>query len=275
MDTAMVCGQGLCECHVLMKKYLKELILRKDLLLYLVTSGLKAQHRNSFLGYLWWMLDPLIGTLVYYFLVVVALGRGGEGYGPFLVVGLVAFKSISAALTGSANSIVSQGGIITQIALPKAIFPIGSSLTQTVNFIFGLAVIACFLVFFRIAPTYRVMWLPFILIAQQLFLTAVSLILAYVCVFIRDIENLLTHVVRILRYASPVLWEGGRLPARYRWLVDYNPLTAFLNSYRNIFLYQQDPEFIKLIVIALVSAGISLLMLSYYSRNEHKIIKVL
>jgi ABC-type polysaccharide/polyol phosphate export permease len=259
----------------IMKTYINELIKRKDLVLYLVTSGLKAQHRNSFLGYFWWMLDPLLGTLVYYFLVVVALGRGGEGYGPFLVVGLVVFKSISASMTTSAKSISGQGGIISQVYLPKAIFPISSSLTQLVNFFFGLMVIGLFLIFFRIMPSARLLWLPLILVSQQLFIMALSLILGYLCVFIRDIENLLTHLVRILRYASPVLWAGGSLPEKYSWVVRLNPLSAYLNSYRNIFLYDADPEFRKLLLIGVLSLIINFLMILYYSRHEHKIIKVL
>jgi len=62
-----------------MKKYLTDLYKRKDLILYLVTSGLKAQHRNSFLGYFWWLLDPLLGVFIYYFVVVVVFRRGGGG----------------------------------------------------------------------------------------------------------------------------------------------------------------------------------------------------
>ncbi|HXK61769.1 MAG TPA: ABC transporter permease, partial [Acidobacteriota bacterium] len=63
-----------------MNKYLHELARRKDLLLYLVVSGLKAQHRNTILGYFWWLLDPLLGVLIYYFVVVIVFKRGGDDY---------------------------------------------------------------------------------------------------------------------------------------------------------------------------------------------------
>ena len=59
-----------------MRKYLYEIRKRKDLLLYLVKYGLKADHRNSYLGYFWWLLDPLLNVVVYYFLIVIVLGRG-------------------------------------------------------------------------------------------------------------------------------------------------------------------------------------------------------
>jgi len=72
-----------------MKKYLTDLYKRKDLITYLVVSGLKAQHRNSLLGYFWWLLDPLLGVLIYYFIVVIIFRKaGGPDYGVFLVIGM-------------------------------------------------------------------------------------------------------------------------------------------------------------------------------------------
>ncbi|MCD8503279.1 MAG: ABC transporter permease, partial [Bacillaceae bacterium] len=70
-----------------MRNYINEMIKRKDLLIHLVMSGLKAEHRNSYLGYFWWLLDPLLNVGVYYFLMVVVLGRWGEGY-QFFSVGM-------------------------------------------------------------------------------------------------------------------------------------------------------------------------------------------
>lgn len=70
-----------------MKSYIQEILKRKDLLYYLIKSGLKAEHRNSYLGYFWWLLDPLLNVVVYFFLVVIVLGRESDdfNYAVFLV----------------------------------------------------------------------------------------------------------------------------------------------------------------------------------------------
>src|SRR5699024_6564307 len=107
-----------------MKTYLQEIKKRKDLLFYLVKSGLKAEHRNSYLGYFWWLLDPLLSVLVYYFLVVIILDRGGEDYAVFLVIGLVVWRWISSSINTSAKSILRYSSIINQVYLPKSIFPL-------------------------------------------------------------------------------------------------------------------------------------------------------
>ena len=118
-----------------LRQYLRDLWKRKDLLLYLVTSGLKADTRNTFLGYFWWLLDPLLMVLTFAFLRVVFLGRTGEHLIAFLAVGLVVFRHFSQNLTNGSKSITGQAGVITQVYLPKAMFPFGVVLTQLVNFV--------------------------------------------------------------------------------------------------------------------------------------------
>lgn len=258
-----------------MRQYLYEIRKRKDLILHLIQSGLKAEHRNSYLGYFWWLLDPLLNILVYYFLVVIVLGRGGENYAVFLVIGLVAWRWVSTTVNTSARAIVKYSSIINQVYLPKLIFPMTISFTQLINFLFGLVVIALFLAVYGVVPGWQIVYLPFIILVQLLFLLAISLLVAYVCVFIRDIDNILTHVIRVFFYASPIIWEGGRLPAEYSWVIDINPIAIIVGAYRDILMYQTSPPFTGLIVIATSSFLVIMATVFYYSRNEHKIIKAL
>lgn len=261
-----------------MLQYLREIFKRKDLIRYLVTSGLKAEHRNSYLGYAWWLLDPLLGIGIYYFLVVVVMRRGDIGemdYAGFLVVGMVAWRWIKATVASSSRSISHQAGIISKVYLPKAIFPITHACTQLVNFCVGLLIIVIYLILYKTVPGIEILWLPFIMLVQFLFLLAIGMFVAYVSVFVRDLETAISHFMRLLFYTSPVIWERGRLPARYIWLVNLNPISAILNGYRNIFLNVGPPDVLRLSLIGGVSLAIIVFLLFYYNRNEHKIIKVL
>ena len=190
-----------------MKKYLHELHKRKDLLLYLVTSALKAQYRNSFLGYSWWLLDPLLGAMIYYFVVVRIFGQGDDDYGMFLLIGVIVWQWLSATVTMASRSIIAQAGIITQVYLPKIIFPISTVLTQLINFGFGLLVIAAFAVFFHLKPSPAVIWLPYITLMQLCFHTAIAVAFSYISVFVRDIEDVASHALRIWFFCSPVIWR--------------------------------------------------------------------
>jgi lipopolysaccharide transport system permease protein/teichoic acid transport system permease protein len=258
-----------------MKKYIREIFKRKDLLVYLVTSGLKAEHRNSYLGYFWWLLDPLMGIGIYYFLMVILLGRGGPDYGGFLVIGMISWRWVMSAVKTSTKSISSQSAIITKVYLPKIIFPLTTSVTQLINFSFGLIIIVIYLILSRTVPTQDILWLPFIMLVQYIFLLALGMIVAFICVFVRDVDTAITHLMRLWFYSSPVIWERSILPEQYALLVKLNPISYILTSYRNIFLNNGGPEVYKLSVIGLGSLAIIIFLTFYYSRNEHKIIKAL
>lgn len=258
-----------------MDTYLKELRKRKDLLFYLVKSGLKAEHRNSYLGYFWWLLDPLLNIAVYYFLVVIILDRGGPNYPVFLVIGLVVWRWISSSINTSANSILRYSSIINQVYLPKFIFPLSFTITQLVNFLFGLVVIGIFLTIFGEVPTWHIVYLPVIIVITFTFLLAIGSVLGFFTVFIRDIDNLLSHVIRIFFYASPIIWPGGRLPPEYGWAVAINPIAHIVNAFRDILMEHRSPNFIGLGIIFTVSVLVIIFMLNHYNKNEHKIIKAL
>ncbi|MCR6112299.1 ABC transporter permease [Bacillus sp. A301a_S52] len=258
-----------------MNTYITEMIKRKDLLFYLVKSGLKAENRNSYLGYFWWLLDPLLNVVVYYLLVHFILGRGGENFAVFLVIGLVAWRWISTTVNTSSKAITKYASIINQVYMPKSIFPLAFTFTQLFNFGFGIIVIALFLIFYGIMPGWQIVFLPLIIIVQLIFLIAVGFILAYVTVFVRDMDHLLSHVTRVLFYSSPIIWEGGRLPAEYSWVVDVNPVAIIITSYRDILMYHSLPNITGLVFTGIISLIVAVLALIFYSKNEHKIIKAL
>jgi ABC-type polysaccharide/polyol phosphate export permease len=258
-----------------MKTYLIELFKRKDLLVYLVKSGLKAEHRNSILGYFWWLLDPLLGALVYYFLIVIVLGSGGENYAVYLVIGQVAWKWTSTSIGSSTRAILQYSAIIQQVNLPKMIFPVTRTLSQLINFMFGLVVVAVFLVVYGIIPTGDIIYLPLIIFVQLLFLMMISMIVSFVSVFIRDIGNVITHILRIWFYATPVIWEGSRLPEPYRWVEFMNPMSYILNGYRNILMFGEKPNVMILLLLGIFCTFMIAFLVYFYNRNEHKIIKAL
>ncbi|MCZ0703685.1 lipopolysaccharide transport system permease protein/teichoic acid transport system permease protein [Natronobacillus azotifigens] len=258
-----------------MKSYLQEIIKRKDLLFYLVKSGLKAEHRNSYLGYLWWLLDPLLNVVIYYFLVVVVLNRGGEDFPVYLVIGLVTWRFTNSSIRASAKAITKYASIINQVYLPKAIFPFAVSLTQVFNFMFGLVVIGIFLIAFQVIISWQAIYLPVIILVHLLFLLAVTMVISFFCVFIRDIDNLISHILRIFFYTSPIIWESRNLPSQIAWLAKANPIAILVTSYRDVLMYQSSPNWLGLILITILSLLMIFWMLKYYQVNEHKIIKAL
>jgi ABC-type polysaccharide/polyol phosphate export permease len=257
------------------RQYLRELIRRRDLIINLVSSGLKAQHRNNLLGYFWWLLDPLLGVLIYYFVVVVILNSGGDNYGAYLVIGMIIWRWTNTTIASASNSIVTQAGLIKQIYLPKALFPLCVSLTQLFNFGFGLIVMGVFFVFFRISPGIQLLVLPYVIITQLVFLLALSLLFAFISVYIRDMDMVLSHLLRLWFYGSPVIWMVDLIPERLDWLLKINPMYYFLSGYRSILMDNAAPSYLALTVIGLLSMAAILVMINLYRKYEHNMVKIL
>lgn len=258
-----------------MNRYLAYIYKRKDFIIYLVASGLKAQHRNTLLGYGWWLLDPFLNVLIYYLVVAVIFKRGGEDYGFFLIIGMIVWRWLSSSIATASKSIVGHTGFITQTYLPKAVFPVCTTITQLINFGFGLLVIAFFSVVFQITPGIELLWLPYTVLMQLLFTTAIALSIGYICVFVRDIETLVSHLLRIWFYLSPVIWQENMMPSNWQWITKINPMAHFLSSYRAIFMYHSTPDYQALLYIGLLSSAAIVSIIHFYSVHEHKIIKAL
>ncbi len=213
--------------------------------------------------------------MVFAFVRVIFLGRTGENLIAFLAVGLVAFQFLAQCLTGSAKSISSKAGIITQVYLPKVVFPFSVVLTQLINFAFGLVTIAVILALSGIVPGPELAWLPLIILVHTVFNVVLGLIVAYVAVFVRDLERILGHVTRILRFTSPVLWEADRIPEDMRWLLDWNPFAWLLDTYRDVLMYGRTPNLVPILYLGMVCVVLVGLLLIFYTYNEHRMIKAL
>jgi lipopolysaccharide transport system permease protein/teichoic acid transport system permease protein len=227
------------------------------------------------LGYFWWLLDPLFGVLIYYFIVVFVFRHGEADYGVFLALGMIVWRWLSSTVSLASRSIITQAGIISQVYLPKLIFPLGASLTHLFHFGFGLLAVTPLLVVFGIFPGKAWLWLPFITTMQFLFLTALAAVFAYACVFVRDIDNLVAHILRLWFFASPVIWHAEMVPEKVRWILAINPMAHFLTSYRDVFMRGARPDHVPLLLIGFISVLTVGVLALYYSRHEHEIVKIL
>jgi len=109
----------------------------------------------------------------------------------------------------------------------------------------------------------------------MLFMMALAFPIAYVCVFVRDINNIVNHLMRLWFFGSPVIWYEDMIPERGQWLLAINPMTHFLSSYRNVLMHNSCPDYLTLLYIGAISTIFVILMIYYYSHYEHKIIKSL
>lgn len=258
-----------------MKNFLKDIIKYKDLIGYLTIFNLKSNVSRTYLGILWWIIDPILYLLVFYFLVEIILQRGGPDYSVFLFTALIPLKWTISSLVDSTSSISSKASILKQIYVPKYIFVIVSLGINTVKFIIGLMVLILFLWIYGIELNINILFLPLIIFVQGLFLLGAMLVLAHIGIYFKDVKNVMQYLTRMLYYLSPVLFSIDSIPATLAKILYLNPLTTLFESYRNILMYNESPQFFGLLcilIVAIILLGIGINLLQKYDKKYIKVI---
>lgn len=253
----------------------KDIKNHRDLILHLTLSDFKSNTSRTYLGFLWWILDPILYMGIFYLLVQVILQRGGPDYSVYLFTGLIPLKWVTACLVDSTNAISSNARIIQQVYVPKVVFIIVRLLVNTFKFLISSVVLFLFLMIYGVDFSLNVLYFPIIVIANGLFLVAIMMFLAHIGVFIRDVKNLMQYVARTLLYLSPVLFKMETVPDSIVNYLYINPLTTFLVSYRNVLLYGEPPNWTILSVVVLFSIIILYLGLKLLMKNEKEYAKVI
>lgn len=246
---------------------------RRHLLWVLIVSNLKRQNKRSSLGYLWWLLDPLLMTGIYYIVVAVVFDRGGanQPFILFLVCGLLPWKAFAEALGQSTNAFKSAGGIIKAISFPKAILPMALVASNTIYLVFALIVPITLALLF--APSYGTwpslyyLFLPLIVGIQAFFGLGISLVFATAGVFFIDLQNIIRHITRMWYFLSPGLYSIELIPEAWQPLYRLNPLVGILTSYRDVIMHGRAPQFFDLaypLAVASVLVVVGFMVLRRY-----------
>ena len=222
--------------HTSLGVYLRRIWERRSYLIHVPRSELRNRNMHTVLGNAWNLLNPILAITVYFLVFGLLLDttRGVEYFIPFLAIGVFAFQYSQRSASVGAKSLVSNRGLLRSINFPRAILPLTSTLTETLAF---LPTIAVFFVV-SIAAGVPFVWtwvlvLPLLLL-QMLFNAGMSMVFARLNHGLRDIENILPFLFRLLFYGSGVLFYVGAYleDSRLRALFVVNPLFCVLTLYR-------------------------------------------
>ncbi|WP_301626476.1 ABC transporter permease [Paenibacillus apis] len=259
----------------MIKHAIQDFIKYKDYFTYNVQINLRLKVSNTFLGYFWWLIDPLLHMLVYSFIVEFVFRRGEANFPVFVFCGLLSWKWFSSTMNYSASCIKSNSGVLNQVYVPKFLFPLQETTVNLIKFLFGFIILIAMLFFFKIMPTIHFLGVIPIIISNYLFIFAVSLLLTHFGVFITDLKNFLGHFTRIWWYLSPGMYSLNIIPEKFRWVFWLNPNTAFFESYRNVIMYNESPNYVSLLiwdVISLFLIYVGLRIIYQFDRSYSKII---
>ena len=257
-----------------------ELHAYRELIRNLVIRDLKVRYRNSVLGVLWSLLNPLLMTLVFTVVFTLMIPSDIDKYPVFFMCGFLPWSYLSASVMGATGSIVSNAHLIKKVYFPREILPVSEVLANLVNFLLALVVLFGMLAVFRVKLTPAVLMLPLIILAQTMFVMGLALLLATANVFYRDTQHILEIVMQAWFFLTPVFYPITVLPQSQQvlgmtvniqlWSRRLNPMASLIASYRDV-LYRGQPTgwdfFLRTFLTCLVIMVIGYLVFYRFSSS--------
>jgi lipopolysaccharide transport system permease protein len=240
---------------------LANLVRYRGLITSLVARDLKARYRGSALGFLWSFINPLLLLSVYSFVFAVILPgthTNVEPYALFMFCGILPWTWFSSALNESAGSLIAGGNLIKKVLFPAEILPLVSVLANMVHFFLGLPILVAFLFYYRRWPDgLDLFWFPVTVLVQLIFTSALALILSALTVHFRDIRDILSNVLTLWFFATPIIYWIKEAPGLGKRVLDANPMTHIIVSYQEILFFTGPIGHWKWL---LATGGISILL---------------
>jgi len=214
----------------------------QQLLREFIARDIKGRFAGSFAGMLWTVINPLATIIAYYFVFSMVLRvevtvkeTGTDQFILFFLAGFFPWTIFADSLSKSVGSLISQSGLITKVVFPVELVPIS---TMVSAFITGGIGFLIFLIYLGISGYFHFCWfaLPLLLFVEMLFALGLSFFLSAFCVFIRDTAEILNIVIMLLFFATPVIYPASMVPETFQGLLLYNPMTLFIQCFRDLLL---------------------------------------
>jgi ABC-2 type transport system permease protein len=231
----------------------------RDALRLLVRRDLAVKYQQSVLGYLWSLIEPLGYGAIYFFVFGVLysrdttrhLGDAADSYPLFLVTGVFAWMWTSSALGEAANALTGQARLITTMNMPRQLFPIGRVVGRVAEYLAGLPILVAVAVAYavngRVDLGWSVLVLPLAIAVQGALLVGLALLLSAVNVLMRDVERFMRLVIRVLFYATPIIYplslvRDSDLPGWVKVSYELNPLVGIFQLHHAVWYPDEFPD---------------------------------
>ena len=254
----------------------RELILYRELLGFLIWRDIKVRYRQTLLGGLWAVLQPLVAMLIFtlVFHRLAGVNSDGPPYPLFAFAGLAPWMFFATAVQQSSNSLVANRQLVAKVYFPRIFIPLGAIGALLLDLLLSIGLLGLLLIYFHWPVTAALLWLPAFIVTALLAAAGIGLILAALNVSFRDIKYAVPFVIQMGIFVTPVIYPLRYLPAHWQILIGLNPMTGVILGFRHALL---GTAIAWPIVAVSFSASVGLFVagLLIFRRMEHQFADVL
>jgi ABC-2 type transport system permease protein len=208
----------------------------KNLIKTVAVTDFKLKYEGSVLGYFWSLAKPLLMFSVLLFVFTRVFKIGGEipNYPVYLLSGIVLWSFFTEATQTLMGSIAGKAHVIRKVYFPRIILPIANSFTAVLVLMANLVIVVIFMIFYKIAPTWSMVWLPLLFLELYILVLGVGLLLSALYVRFRDIAHIWDVVLQAMFYGTPILYSPERMPELARKIQMLNPMAQIIQDFRSL-----------------------------------------
>ena len=218
---------------------LRELWLYRELLFVFAWRDVKVRYRQTVLGAVWVMGQPLV-TMLIFTLVFHRVARfkadNDVPYAVFVLAGVVLWNFISGAIARIGNSLIGSSFLISKVYFPRLLVPVSNAVTDVVDFAVAALLLIPLMAWYRIAPSPLILLTPLVVVVATILALGVGLWIAALNVEYRDVRVVVPFILQLAMYATPVVYPLSALPERYRVVALLNPATGIIEAFRGMIL---------------------------------------
>ena len=227
-----------------------------DLILFSTYAELRAERSRSYLGLIWWVLEPAMMMLVFWLVFGVILKSGGADYVPFLLVGFTIWQWIKSCITHAGYAIWSNLPLIRQAPLPPLMFALVQMLADTVKFFFIFLLLVVVLWFMGYPPNITYLALLPLFVIVFIFSIGAGFVVAAVVPLVPDLRFVIEQFLTILMFLSGVIFALDVVPPDLAKILKWHPILELIEATRGILMHSQWPDLGTMIRVALESIAI-------------------
>jgi len=228
----------------------------RDLLRELVARDLKVRYKRSLLGIGWSLITPLLQLVVLSFTFRVVLPLGVENYTLFLFTGLISWTWFQTSLNLSCLSILDNRTLVRQPNFPLSVLPVVTVGSNLVNFLLALLILVPFMLLPGSHVNWTLIFLPAIIAVQFIVIVSLAYFVAVLHVRYRDTQPILTVLLMLGFYLTPVFYPVSKIPEEFQLLYHLNPMVTILTAYRSVLVDGEVPPLASLTIVCLIFCGV-------------------
>jgi len=237
---------------------------KKYLVFNMVSRNLKSKYHRSVLGVFWTLVNPLAMALVYYFVFKGILRVKQDHYLVFILCGQFPWNFFVQSLMEGLESLVGNLGLISKVPVPIQIFPFVGAVTNLVTLFLSLPILLGVALISHLSIGIALVCLPYYLVLLFLMCYSISLVLSIAFVFFRDLRHLMSIVMQVWFFATPVIYADTMIPERYHWIIYANPVGTIFVGLHRAFVDQAWPsQAMTLVPLAWVAVFVSISIVAY------------